>query len=72
MIGQQPSIGRIVHYVGEDGVHSVALIVGVYERSVNLHVFYDDSLSDNPHIRQTNAEYSEESKPGTWHWPERV
>lgn len=76
--------GRIVHYVlpgdyAKPGEHRPAIIVKVWNKetgSVNLQVFMDgtnDNLYDGRlAIWTTSVVYSEEPKPGTWHWPERA
>jgi hypothetical protein len=80
---QQPSVGRIVHYVsygtpgGEYTSQCRAAIVTAVEpgnsaardpERVALCVMNPTGLFLNEHVRQ-----SEDSKVGgTWHWPERV
>jgi hypothetical protein len=79
--------GRIVHYVLPDGrnpgEHRPAIIVKVWEAhraqgTVNMQVFTD---SQNDYLAgpatsgvmwATSVPYSEEPKPRTWHWPEKV
>ena len=84
---QRPSIGRIVHYVPEDGPskgqHRPALIVRVWgdpanpEPYVNLQVLLDGtndgSLAGNSVWRTSvQPDQSSEPQPRTWHWPEPV
>lgn len=77
------AVGRIVHYVIDDGPHPgecrAAIIVRVFDRSngyANLYVFYDGTndgearpLSD---MWKTSRLYDENNVRGTWHYPERV
>ena len=58
----KPSIGRIVHYVANDGRHAPAVICEVYlDDVVALSVFqHPTKFFECPAV------------PGTWHWPERV
>lgn len=69
-MGQQPSIGRIVHYVQYDGDKCRPAIITEVEddRMVSLHVFTPDRGDHN----QDECPYSEDRVHGTWHWPERV
>lgn len=73
-----PTVGRTVHYVaygtpdGEypAGVCRAAVITQVLNAEtgvVGLCVMNPTGLFFN-----TAIPYSEENKPGTWHWPERV
>lgn len=70
---QEPSVGRIVHYVpvyDQAGAAVAALISGVNkDGSVNLHVFYNTPSSA---VFRENIKYSEENEKNTWHWPIRV
>jgi hypothetical protein len=60
-----PSVGRIVHYVNEDGKHRAAVITDVND-TVELLVLNQGGVTG------ATADYSEAHLPGTWHWPERV
>lgn len=74
-----PSVGRIVHYVsyGTPGgeypsVCRAAIITAlkydIYaENTVDLCVLNPEGFFFNKDVK-----FSEESKGGTWHWPERV
>jgi hypothetical protein len=80
--------GRIVHYVLSDGrskgQHRPAIVVQDWKQengSVNLQVFTDgsnDYLGKGQDgtwcftLWKTSVHYSEEPKPGTWHWPEKA
>lgn len=80
---QPPSLGRNVHYVLPDGPnkghHRAAIITGVHGRScVNLTVFLDQHADDTRSgdfiatRRAWSCNYSANSEPGTWHYPEPV
>lgn len=74
--------GRMVHYVLQtgpsDGQHRPALVVKVWNKDTgvaNLTVFPDwenDGLFGSGSFWATSVQYSEEPKPGTWHWIERA
>lgn len=65
-------IGRIVHYVTTNSKETCAAIVtGVVDQdagTVNVMVFSD--LAGNA-VQARNKPFSENSEPGTWHWPPR-
>jgi hypothetical protein len=74
---QNPSVGRMVHYVtygtpgGEfpAGAHRAAVITEVWStETVSLAVFNPTRLFFNSGIGYDSTA----QKPGTWHWPERV
>lgn len=74
----KPSIGRIVHFVQQDGVHLPAMVISVAkDTAVNLLVFLDQrtyppGFVANYTERHESVHYDEASKlPATWHWPER-
>ncbi len=75
-----PSIGRIVHFVQEDLKHRPALIVEVWNPTcVNLQVFLDgtnDAQLGTASLGlarwETSVAFSEDPRPLTWHWPEKV
>jgi hypothetical protein len=85
---QNPSIGRIVHYVlpqdsGHAGEHRPAIVTEVHQPitsrenpgMANLTVCKsqdDDSGHQGPVYSATSVVYSEENHMGTWHWPEVV
>lgn len=62
-------VGRIVHYVDEDGKHKAAMVTAIHdEASVSLQVF-----GPVPNPFPTVVLYSESGVlPNSWHWPERV
>ena len=66
------SVGRIVRYVPETGNDFAAIVTAVIPTLVppetaNLAVFVGDDAAP---VKQENlVEYSEDPKPGTWHWP---
>jgi hypothetical protein len=74
--------GPLVHYVLNRGEHRPAFIVKVWDKArgtVNLIVLIDGSNDWrsigregpwSPMIWETSKLYSEEPKPGTWHFPE--
>lgn len=84
---QQPTIGRIVHYVLPSGPRKgevrPAIITRVWskiedERSPgmsNLSVFQDQSDDFGDHEYRArmagSVYYNESGDPGTWHWPPR-
>lgn len=85
MIGLSP--GRVVHYVLSStdldekhqhnvGQHRPATIVAVWSKTngcSNLVVLVDgtnDGIAGCV-LWATSREFSDEMKPGTWHWPER-
>lgn len=77
-MSQEPTIGRIVHYVLDEyqDEYRPAIIVHVGGRStVNLQVFTDgqNDSSDSGTMWKSYVEHDEEFKEqGTWHWPERT
>ena len=62
------SVGRIVHYMEEQGDCITALVTKVNEgEKVELTIF--PPSESTPEIRQ---DVEEGTEPGTWHWPELV
>lgn len=64
-------VGRIVHYVSEEGnPHRAAIVTRVNYTSsdVDLHVI----PPGGPTFDRYEVEHSEEARENTWHWPERV
>lgn len=74
----QPSIGRIVHYIGTDRHVRPAIITQAAPGgAVNLHVFrdamFDPSAHDfNPVLMHIPYDGDLMPAAGTWHWPPRV
>lgn len=72
---QQPSIGRVVHFVATNGAHVPADICGIpviSEGEQPVHLFVKD-----PYIQRAYFEMHVSHDPtgqlvGSWHWPERV
>lgn len=77
-MNDEPTIGRIVHYVLSDNEHRPAIITYVFSSNiVNLQVFNDGHNDNQPSLAGTSwrssVEQDEEFKEeGTWHWPERT
>lgn len=79
MSEQQPSVGRIVHYVSHGspdgthpaGEHRAAIITEVYGDATDIAGLC--VLNPNGMYFQRSARYDATAQqPGTWHWPERV
>ncbi len=78
---ENPSIGRIVHYVlaavdGPVGVHRPAIVISLGDRPgvVNLQYFAapgDAGFGDPEAAYCAEVEGDLGALPGTWHWPER-
>jgi hypothetical protein len=73
---QEPTVGRIVHYVAQDGKHKAAIIIDVNQpgggapQTVDLQVAMHSGWVVVP-----ASPYQAEAEPdteGTWHWPERA
>lgn len=80
--------GRIVHYVAFNGRHLAAIVIGftpdaikgewvtLPTNRVDLALF--TNMSNTNGVKNFGLQfhqdigYSEEPKPGTWHWIERV
>ncbi len=73
-MNQEPTIGRIVHYVLSLNKHRPAIITHVHNDSiVNLQVFADGLNDSKPYqvglFWESSVEYDEVFKEeGTWHW----
>lgn len=82
MSEQKPSVGRVVHYVAY-GTPGGEFPAGVCRAAVITEVNDPDSATPSGAVGlcvlnptglffNRGIQYSAESKPGTWHWPERV
>lgn len=62
-----PTVGRVAHYVAENGQHLKADISALHTLSaVTLHV---STLPPLPPVTvKTHVEYDPQAKPGTWHY----
>ena len=69
---QKPSVGRIVHFVGEAPGHLAAIVTKVWSPTmVNLQVFGTE-FTDPPVTARTSVECDESAtRTYAWHWPER-
>jgi hypothetical protein len=73
------SVGRIVHYVAY-GTPGGEFPAGVCRAAIVTEVGPDSNpelvglcvLNPTGQFFNRNVPYSEQSKPGTWHWPEKV
>lgn len=67
----KPSLGRIVHWIGFNGVERAAVISRVNDDgSVDLSVFV--SPKEIGPAMACDVAYDELQSANTWHWPERV
>lgn len=56
-------IGKIVHYVSEDGTHEAAIVTGGEGDILNLRIFHNfDGMGYG-----TGIEKSDTHEPNTWH-----
>lgn len=70
---KQPSLGRVVHYVNENGVELAALVVKVWnEQVINLVYFPNGSEVGGVPMTKTSVSFSLEKTPHSFHWPEYV
>lgn len=73
--------GRIVHYVAYNNRHLAALVIGVNETNIagenpaDLAVFTNmKNVNGDKNFGlqfHQGVQFSEDKKPGTWHWIER-
>lgn len=72
-IGQNPSVGRIVHYVGSYGECLAALVTQVIsvipDGAADLTVF---PPGGDPLTGLLSIRHDEDRGTGSWHWPERA
>ncbi len=68
--------GRIVHYVAYNQRHLASLVIGVNETKVDLAVFTNmlnvNGIKNFGLQFHQGVEFSQEIKPGTWHWIEKA
>jgi hypothetical protein len=67
---QQPSIGRIVHYVASNGAHLAADVCAIKDDG-SVSLFIKDNVLQRAYFKQ-GVVFDEQAKVGTWHWPERA
>ncbi len=67
---QNPSMGRAVHFVGEDGEGYAAVVRVTYQGNPDL---VDLSVFTEAGVMAVNRdEHSDAPAPVSWHWPERT
>jgi hypothetical protein len=70
----EPTIGRIVHFVGWDARHHAAIVTEVWDGGPGIGI---DSISlaifERSGVQMRDRVYVDEggTRPGSWHWPER-
>ena len=69
---ENPSVGRIVHFVDAYSRHRAAIIVDLHYHDMAVDLTYYHIGNTIGWKHQPDVFYSEEHKPQTWHWPERV
>ena len=73
----KPTVGRIVHFVLDNGAHRPAVITSTNGGTVNLQIFPDamnDHLVapvDRPYWENAVIQDETSKAQHTWHWPER-
>lgn len=67
----QPSIGRVIHYVDEDGRHRMASVLSVEQESFLVRVL-EPAMDDYEVWLEGMDEDQEDFEGGTWHWPEQT
>jgi hypothetical protein len=70
---QEPTVGRIVHFVNREHRHLAAIITGVADDEADIHVFPYRTKGGEFAAAHDIAlvEHDEEKVRNTWHWPER-
>lgn len=69
---QVPSIGRVVHFVANNGRHCAAIIAAVEsEVTYRLTLFVMDPVLSHAGFEH-QATFDPDGSPLTWHWPEYV
>lgn len=70
MPDQKPSLGRVVHYIDNEGKHYTATIAYVWsDTCVNLGCL---DHNGNPFSKQSVSYDANATATYSWHWPERV
>jgi transcriptional regulator with XRE-family HTH domain len=68
----KPSIGRIIHFVGETGgPHFPAVVVAVHDAEVVDLVYFMVPANPQASMPMPNVPHSEVKGSVSWHWPER-
>ena len=68
--------GRMAHYVAYNNRHLVSIVIGVNGTKADLAVF--TNMSNVNGVKNfglqfhQDIEFSQEPKPGTWHWIEKA
>lgn len=81
----KPTTGRIVRYVGKQGVHAHRAAVVTMADDTWIREGDIDPLDSDTHVHlwvftpgsevgfaEMNIPYDPAKAPGTWHWPERT
>ena len=71
------TVGRIVHYVAygtpggeyQAGAHRAAIVAEIKEAESGTCVL---TIFNPTGLHWNTAPFSQEPKPGTWHWPEKA
>lgn len=65
------AVGRIVHWVNQEGVVLAAIVAAVNDATTGecLLGVFDPNLNTVPYW---TALYNEAGEPTTWHWPSKV
>jgi hypothetical protein len=71
MAKQEPSIGRVVHFVTNDGRHVPADIAAVID-DTTVNLFVKDDVSGVAGFERDIPIDAAGLAPHTWHWPEHV
>jgi hypothetical protein len=68
----KPTIGRIVHFVDDDGSEWPAVITRVFsDTRVNLQVFRDSDVTPRTSVPLIEVS-GDPSSRFSWHWPQRA
>jgi hypothetical protein len=72
---QQPSVGRIVHFICSDNVRVPAIITKVHNATcVNLRVFFNCNTpeTDQDFFNSSTFDNRSDATYGTWCWPPKL